>query len=298
MGYRVNWRERNSGIPRLLADQRACPGIMLREDFGITLHLPYTLSFFADGAVQIKHQFGRHDERVLRYVPRQARGRIPTEDDQSRSRTFPVCNVELPAPAAHPIAQSLFLLGDLRLNSWIVNSGVWIPSLPEDHVFLVLPLPNHQYPSSYSVGQAFLTHPGELKIPIEFHLGSRPSVTIERETPMCQFLAARYPKVELQQESMPGIRGMDTAPRRGKLAIAPKWRLVLTAEKVSTLIDKVTHDDTSFELEISLTAPEIRMLAIALSEPNVNEAIAQFDSPTGERILDGLLSVGLIAVES
>jgi hypothetical protein len=41
---------------------------------------------------------------------------------------------------------------------------------------------------------------------------------------------------------------------------------------------------------------------VDVSEPEsprvVNEAIAQFDSPTGERVLEGLLSVGLIAVES
>jgi hypothetical protein len=41
---------------------------------------------------------------------------------------------------------------------------------------------------------------------------------------------------------------------------------------------------------------------VDVSEPEsprvVNEAITQFDSPTGERVLEGLLSVGLIAVES
>ncbi|MGH8542330.1 MAG: class I SAM-dependent methyltransferase [Gammaproteobacteria bacterium] len=212
VGWRVDWRERHGHIEDLRADHRHCPAVGRRETLGITLFMPYSLRLYRDGTIEVRYLWGPEDGRPLRYTPHQGKSKIVRRRGGGFA-DFPACLIPLPAPLERQMHLGLFLLGDVRLNTWIIDSGVFLRGVPPDYTALITPLPNEDYPPTYSISQgaaeSLARFMGHLKIPVDFHFDALPQtddfIEVPRGTPMIQWTIVKLPEVRLRRVDAPDV---------------------------------------------------------------------------------------------
>lgn len=200
IGYTPDWDALHRGIPDIIAYHRACPGIQVREDIGITLSVPYNIRFFRNGRIEIDSYWEAAGPRVFQVRPIQSSVPV-TGVDQS----FPGFIVELPPDPALKFSLHLFMLGDIRVNAWILQSGVELRGLTNEYTLMILPLPYHVYPPGVSVGQALAFTlqgiRGQLKIPIDLDFSQLPAeqefISLEKGQPVVQYLPVKIPQILL-----------------------------------------------------------------------------------------------------
>ena len=302
IGSRGNWAERHADIPNLLADHRSCPSVGRREDIGITVYMPYTASFARDGSVHLTHVRGPQDTTVVSYEPRQGRSFIVGKKSR-RFVEFPACLMHAPAPLGRQARLGLFLLGDLRLNTWIIDSGVVVHSVPEGYTALITPLPNHDYPPTYSISQgmaeSFARFMGHLKIPVDLHFDNLAAdeerIVLRRGTPMIQWIVAKVPRVRLDsvESADPGT------PHEliGPLTISPEFvkdaRIRKASGRPDQAFGEIERADDFFTIRIPLThgAFQAYSLLAKQSEASIDELRA---AGARDEDIDYLISHGVV----
>ena len=206
VGHVPAWRKRNPTLCNLNDDHRKCPAVQYRNRVGITVFMPYTLKIFRGGVLEVSNLAGVDDQRVFRFdkfdIDCKGVSREPFNDFSSTRIDIPVKCEEYPL--------KIFMIGDQRLDSWIVDSGIIIESaIPRNYRYLITPVPYFVYPSNITIGQGITVRSGEpgpirhLKIPIDLerpeeHLDDTP-VVLKRNTPMAQWLLVRVPEVSLEE---------------------------------------------------------------------------------------------------
>ncbi len=200
LGFRPDWASLHAHIPNLGMDHSSCPGIQAREQIGITLFMPYTIRFFREGKIEIDAFWDKSDKKPFLIQPIQST--VPIAQGQEE---FPGFITQLPSKNLNwPL--HIFMLGDLRAQAWIIQSGVKINENSQDYTLLMLNLPNHPYGPGYSVGQSmvhsFPNIAGQLKICVDIDFRNLPkkteAVEIIKGTPMIQYIPMKIPRVLLQ----------------------------------------------------------------------------------------------------
>jgi hypothetical protein len=205
IGHNENWDKVHAHFSQMKGDHRICPAINVREELGITLCMPYTFRLFRDGRMEVDTWWEEGGPTVFSVMPKQQVFQLDDKEDAGR---FVGARVALPNSSSLRSPLGIFTLGDIRLNAWIFDSGVSLSGLPDDVTLMISPLPNHQYPPGYRVGQALASPTraqlGNLNIPIDFDPRRLPPeqefVQIERGTPVLQYLPLRIPRVSLRAE--------------------------------------------------------------------------------------------------
>jgi hypothetical protein len=205
MGHTESWDKVHAHIPHVKGDHRACPAINVREQLGITLHMPYTVRLFREGRMEVDTYWQEGGPSVYSATPKQM---LYGTGKEGREGQFVGSAIVLPGESQLSNPLVMFTLGDIRVHAWIFDSGVHLHGLPLEYTLLITPLPNHTYPPGYNVGQALASptrvRDFNLKIPIDFDLRELPPeqefVQIDRGTPLVQYLPVRLPKVSLRAE--------------------------------------------------------------------------------------------------
>jgi hypothetical protein len=207
VGYAENWSRHHASLPDMKTDHRVCPAIIGRERIGITLSMPFTFRVYRDGRLEAEAPWMEGDSKVHTWRPEQATIKIGPE----QVNTFPGYDIELPFPT-RPTLQ-VFALGDIRVCTWTIDSGVVVSGLPSDYTLFIMPLPNHVYPPTYSVSQAVanprLAQGTAMRLPIDFHLSRLPpgeeAIVIPYKTPVCQYIPLKVPVVNLRPAEAEGV---------------------------------------------------------------------------------------------
>jgi hypothetical protein len=205
IGHGNDWDRHHAHIPGVKLDHRTCPAIIGREQIGITLFMPYTVRFHRDGRLEMEAPWTQGGPSVHSWKPEQAL--VEIGDDGAHA--FPGDEIVLPFTPEAPM--KVFSLGDIRVGTWVLDSGVAMRGLPSEYTLFILPLPNHVYPATYGVSQGLgnprMAQGMNLRIPIDFYLSQLPpdeeAIVIPYGTPMCQYLPIQLPVVTLR-ESAPG----------------------------------------------------------------------------------------------
>lgn len=322
IGFQEDWKGRNRHLAPIRADQRACPAIARRENFGLTLFMPYTARFYRDGSIALTQRHGEDDHRVVHFHPSQGAIRIDgirwdrLELAGLVPRDFPASTLELPVEAGRR-QMGVFVLGDKRLNSWIVEAGVQsLQAVPPDYQALILPLPNHAYPKEWSVGQALtflMSGAMHLKIPIDLHFEECATesdcIEIRRGTPMVQWVIVKMATVtEVDYETPPAVTSADVEHTR----VVPYgvWDFVIVRDQIEAAdASRPRPTSTSVRLprincsvDISMTDAEIAfMAAIYRGEPTavaLECARRVRADTTAEGLLGELSAIGSIELSS
>ncbi|MDL1873408.1 hypothetical protein FBR05_14605 [Deltaproteobacteria bacterium PRO3] len=203
IGFRPDWESMHAGIPNLLLDHSACPGIQARERIGITLFMPYTCRFFRDGRVEVDTYWEEGGSGKFTFIPTQEMVQIRPTGER-----FPGYIAELPQSSSLKFPLHMFVLGDLRVGAWIIQAGVFMTGLPENYTLLMLPLPNYRYPPGFSVGQAMALSlsniSGQMKIPVDIDFSAisaeQDAIVIPRGQPMVHYIPVKLPEIRLVRD--------------------------------------------------------------------------------------------------
>lgn len=210
IGFTPDWAAMHADLTELIADHRHCPALNVREQVGITLKMPYTCRFFRDRRVEIETYWEEAGPRVYAFKPTQEM----VEINPSAQEKFPGFHKVLPESPSLLFPLNIFILGDVRINAWIVQAGVILTGLPLDYTVVILPVPYFSYPKGVSVGQALIHSlpniTGKAKIPIDLDFKELPEdqefIEIPKGMPMAQYLPIHMPEIVLKKSGAAGMK--------------------------------------------------------------------------------------------
>lgn len=313
IGFEVDWRARSTHLNRLMGDQRACPAIGWREAMGLTLSMPYTAKFFRSGQVEVTNLRGGKDLRTLRFTPWQGRNGIQGvrdtgEERRFEPRDFPQAAMTLPLGNSSTFPMSIFVLGDVRLNSWILDSGVVSIEPAPGHVAFLLPLPNHRYPPTYSVGQAvtpLVQTRVHLKIALDLDFSALPldcdHITIERGTPMIQWVLVKVPAHSVGSFVTSSRRTHEVPPR---VVLSDFWRRGAVHQQLRRILHEnaargeVRLQQKTCTVDVSLSRNEVELLVASAGDGPFDTATAAVAMSREEvrEVVNALIALGAFIV--
>ncbi|MDX1386680.1 MAG: hypothetical protein R3257_03750 [bacterium] len=203
MGHAHDWESTHQNISNLIADHRHCPSIITREQVGITLFMPYTARFYRNRKVEVETYWEESGPRVVTIEPRQESVKINPRSKEA----FPGFHATLPSSSEMLFPLHIFILGDIRVNAWIIQSGVQMMGLPDNYSLAILPINYEIYPSGLQVCQSLVYSldniNGLLKIPLDLDFSRLPPgqncIEIPKGVPMVQYLPMILPEISLEE---------------------------------------------------------------------------------------------------
>ncbi|TWG24957.1 hypothetical protein [Geobacillus sp. C56-T2] len=308
IGYKAKWSEINKDVPNILADERSCPAMMRREEIGITIRMPYTATFYRDGSIEIKEFYGKEDNTTYRYHPRQGKGIVlnRSSNEEKSFAEFPACLMTLPQPIDSQASLGLFVLGDIRLNTWIIDSGVFLLDVPKDYALIITPVAHkkdipgvvlHQ-----GVSESVPRIMGSLKIPVKIDFSQIPdnqdSVTIPRGEPLLSWILVKLPKVSISEIKVKQDININD---NTYILLSPNG-LSSELQTVNDHICELTRFNKDYDLSIKLSGFENKIFVFLknnkYSYTRINELAKKLNLTREQTIssLNKLTKLGLVSI--
>jgi hypothetical protein len=165
--------------------------------------MPYTCRFYPDRKVEIETYWEKSGPGAFTVEPTQESVKINLRSQEA----FPGFHCTLPTSEEMLFPLHIFILGDIRVNAWILQSGVQMSGLPDPYSLAILPIPYETYPAGVSIGQGLVYSlkniNGLLKIPLDLDFSNLPAgqnfIEIQKGAPMVQYLPILLPEISLEE---------------------------------------------------------------------------------------------------